>query len=56
MATERVTHYVGDDCPGGHRDECRGCGTVLCASSDVLCGLCELVWLSEDLGLYDVED
>lgn len=28
MTTEpQVTHHVGDDCPGGHRDEaCRACG------------------------------
>lgn len=30
MTNERaVTHYVGDGCPGGHRDEaCRACGGV----------------------------
>ena len=33
MADPGRTHYVGDDCPGGHTDEpfaCAGHGTVHC--------------------------
>lgn len=46
-----VTHFVGDDCPGGHRDDpmvpperscqpCANCGVACAKTEDDLCWEC----------------